>query len=297
MRYALFLGCTAPVRTRNYELATRKILESFSLDIIDLNFICCGYPVEPANEEAAFLMAARNLALAEKNGTDILTICNACFGNLSKANYLLKDDDSLRDSTNSKIGELGLHFSGRVRVRHLIEVLRCDIGLESIKNKVSHPLKGIRIAAYYGCHYLKPSIYMDHNENPENPISLDSLIEVTKAESIPFEGSRKCCGGALLGIEQDLALAMSKEVLEGIKKSTPDAIVTICPFCGIMFDICQGEIEERYGRKYSIPVLYLPQMIGLSIGMDSKELGLQMNRVSLDEFLAKIGSSTLGVPQ
>jgi heterodisulfide reductase subunit B len=297
LRYALFLGCTAPVRARNYELATRRLLESLDLNTVDLDFICCGYPVEPANEDAATLMAARNLALAEENGTDILTICNACYGNLSKTNYLLKRDESLRESTNSKLKELNLQFNGEVRVRHLIEVLSRDIGLENLEKKVSQPLRGVRIAAYYGCHYLKPSIYMDHNDNPENPATLDKLIEATKAKSVPFEGSRKCCGGALLGIEQDLALAMSREVLEGMKKSKPDAIVTICPFCGIMLDICQGEIEELYDRRYSIPVLYLPQMIGLSIGLDTKDVGLQLNRVSLDKLLAKIGTSSSGVHQ
>ena len=288
MRYALFLGCTAPVRTQNYELATRRLLEFLGIEITDLGFICCGYPVEAASEEAAILMATRNLALAEKNSTDILTICNACFGNLNKANYLLKNNGSLRDTVNSKLVTFDLRFNGVVKVKHLLEVLSSEIGLENLKTKIKHPFKEVKLAAYYGCHYLKPSVYLEHDENPESPSSLDRLIEMTGAESVPFEGSRKCCGGALLGIEQDLALAMSNEVLRGIEKSGADAIVTICPFCGIMFDTCQGEIEERFGKRYEIPVLYLPQLIGLSMGLEGSKLGFQLNRVNLDKFLERI---------
>ena len=288
MRYALFLGCTAPVRAQNYELATRRLLEFLGIETIDLNFICCGYPVEAASEEAAILMAARNLALAEKNSADILTICNACFGNLSKAKHLLKNNDSLRDTINSELETLDLRFNGTARVKHLLEILSEEVHPENLGTKIRHSLKGVKLAAYYGCHYLKPSIYLGHDENPENPSSLDRLIELTGAESVPFEGSRKCCGGALLGIEQDLALAMSNEVLKGIEKSAAEAIVTMCPFCGIMFDTCQSEIEERFRKRYEIPVLYLPQLIGLSLGLENDKLGLQLNRVSPDEFLERI---------
>ncbi len=288
MRYALFLGCTAPVRAQNYELATRRLLEFLGIETMDLDFICCGYPVEAASEEAAILMAARNLALAEKNGADILTICSACFGNLSKANHLLKNNDSLRDAANSKLETFGLRFDRVVKVKHLLEVLASEIGPDNLRTKIKRPLKGTKLAAYYGCHYLKPSVYLDHKENPESPSSLDRLIELTGAESVPFEGSRKCCGGALLGIEQDLALAMSNEVLKGVRRSAADAIVTMCPFCGIMFDTCQSEIEEHFGKRYEIPVLYLPQLIGLSMGLEKGKLGFQLNRVSVDKFLERI---------
>jgi len=289
LKYALFLGCTAPVRAQNYELATRHLLKFLGVGAVDLSFTCCGYPVEAASEEAATLMSARNLALAEKNSIDILTFCNACYGNLCKANYLLKNDDSTLNSINSRLATLGLQFSGTVRIRHLLEILTDEIGLGNLKTKIKYALKGRRLAAYYGCHYLKPSVYMNHHDHPDNPSSLDRLIELTGAESVSSEGSKKCCGGALLGIKQDLALAMSNEVLGDIEKSGIDAIVAICPFCGIMLDTCQSEIEERFDKRYGIPVLYLPQLIGLSIGLDSGKLGLQLNRVSLDAFLEGIG--------
>ncbi len=289
MRYALFLGCTIPARARNYELAARRIAPEFGIELIDIEeFSCCGFPVKSVDERTSLLLAARNLSLAEEKGLDICTLCSACTVNLTEADKEFKENSRLRDSTNNKLGKIKREYQGKIRVRHFARILYEEIGIAKIKEKIKRNLSGLTFAAHYGCHYVKPSKVYDHFDDPEDPGTLDELISVTGAKFVHYDDRKKCCGGAILAIDESLSLAMAKEKIEYVKKAGADAITLVCPFCSVMYDDNQKKIESTFNVSYNLPVLYYPQVLGLAMGIEAKELGLNMNRVKTAELISRL---------
>jgi len=290
-RYALFLGCTIPVRGQNYELSTRKVAEALGMELLHIpNFSCCGYPMSSLDQETAELLAARNLALAEKEGADICTICTACTGVLTETAKELEHNEEKRGKINVHLKDIGLEYKGGVKVKHFARILYEDVGLEKISSKITRRLDGLRIAPHYGCHFLKPSEIYEGFDSPENPHTLDDLIAVTGATSVNYMNKMRCCGGAVLAVDENLALKITREKLDQIKGLSVDAICLICPFCSVMYESNQKKIETTFETKYEIPVLYLPQILGLAMGMDPKDLGFNMNRVRPKTVLEKLGA-------
>lgn len=291
MKYALFLGCTAPTKARNYELSTRRISEALGIELVDLpEFECCGFPVKSAHYESFLLMAARNLIAAEKAGLHICVLCSACAGTLVEVNRYLADDDEARREVLLKLGKKDgkYGFANTIRVKHLIRILYEDLGLDTIGSMIRKRLTGINLAPHYGCHYLKPSDIYDGYEDPENPHSLDDLIEVTGAQAIDYMEKERCCGAGVLAINEDIALSMAQKKLESVKGSVADGIVLMCPFCGAMYDENQKRIEAKFQTSYDLPVLYYPQLLGLALGIDQKLLGFNMNKVKVESILERI---------
>jgi heterodisulfide reductase subunit B len=288
LRYAFFLGCNIPLRAQNYEISARKIAEAFDIDLVDVaEFGCCGYPLADANKNETLLLSARNLALAEKVGCDVCTLCSACAGALTEAAHQLRHNEELRGAINAKLADEGLACSGKTEVTHFARILYEEVGLHAIKEKVTLPLDGIRIAPHYGCHYMKPSEIYGFDD-VENPTTLDELIAATGAQPVDYNGKLRCCGGGILAVDEEAALKVTKAKLDSIAKIEADAIGLVCPFCGIMYDTNQKTIESKYETEYGIPVLFYPQILGLAMGMDSKELGMRINRVKPKEMLSKI---------
>jgi heterodisulfide reductase subunit B len=290
MKYALFLGCTIPVRSLNYELSARRVAKALGIEFFDINgFECCGYPVKTLDQHTALLLAARNLCLAEERGLNICTLCSACTGTLAEANRELRENPELRSRVNNDLNAtLGKSYRGTVEVKHFARVLFQDVGLEKIQERVHTDLSSLQLAAHYGCHYLKPSHIYDHIEDPEQPHTLDDLIEVTGAKSVVFEGRNRCCGGGVLAVDEAVALAMSREKLDRVMTAQAEAIVLICPFCDIMYEYSQRKIERTFNTRYGLPVLYLPQLLGLAMGISPDDLAFRLNRVKTKEFLDKV---------
>jgi heterodisulfide reductase subunit B len=290
MRFAFFLGCTVPARSRNYEMAVRKVAEVLGIEFVDIgDFSCCGFPMKAVSQETTLLMAARNLCLAEEKGLDtICAICSACTSILTEASHELNKHKELRDRVNEKLKEIKHEYKGTIKVRHFNRILYQDIGVDKIKSKIKKDLGAFKIAPHYGCHYLKPSEIYDHFDDPENPKSLRELIEVTGAKSVDYQNYMQCCGGAVIAINEEVSLAVSKEKLDNIKAAGADAITLVCPFCNVMYDSNQKSIEAAFEVQYNIPVLYYPQLLGLAMGFDPKDLGLQMNVVKTKELLSRL---------
>lgn len=289
MRYALFLGCTIPVRAQNYELAARKVAEKLGTEFVDVpEFSCCGFPVKSVSHEASLLVSARNLAIAEERGLNIVTLCNACTVTLVEANEELKKDPDLRQKINEKLKKLGKEYKGTVEVKHFARILYEDYGIDKLKEYIVRPLEGINIAVHYGCHFLRPSEVYQEFDNPENPKSLDELVNITGAQSIWYKGRDKCCGGGILGIKEEDALKMTKNKLDNIKEVEADAMISICPFCSVMYEGSQKKIEKMFETEYNIPVLYYPQLLGLAMGFEPEELGYKMNRIKAKKMLEKV---------
>ncbi len=282
MKYAFFIGCTALARGVNYEASARKVAQVLGIELVDVpSFACCGYPVSHSDHLAYVALAARNLAEAEKIGVNIVTVCNACTGALTKARKALIEDAHERDKVNAMLAPQGLKFSGTSKVKHFSRVLFEDVGIEKIKEKVKLKLEGWKAAPHYGCHYVKPSEIFDNFDDPIVPSSLEKLIEATGASAIEYQNKMQCCGGGVLAVKEKISTAMTKEKLDNIKAAGADLVILQCPFCSIMYDEYQGSLGE-----YDIPVLYLTQLLGLSFGLDAKkELGFTQNAVKAKKLM------------
>ncbi len=288
MKFALFLGCTIPARSRNYELSSRKVAERLGLELVDLEaFICCGFPVRSADLQSSTLLGAYNLALAQKQGLDICTLCSSCTSALTETAHRLDHDKAALEAVNKDLDRVGLQYDSGTRVRHLARVLYEDVGKEEIVRHIKKPLDGLRIAAHYGCHYLKPSEIYEGFEDPENPSTLDELASLTGAVPVEYKDKKRCCGGPLLPVDERTSLSVAKEKLDDIKAAGADAISLVCPFCAVMYDSNQKGIGSEFETEYDLPVLYLTQILGLAMGFDRKELGLNMNVVKTKDLLAR----------
>jgi heterodisulfide reductase subunit B len=290
--YALFIGCTISVRGLNYELSARKVAEKLGIEFVDIQeFSCCGFPLSSIHHNSAVTIAARNIALAKAKNLDIITLCSACTGYLTEIKKLLenKTNSKLLKDVNSKLKDLGYKYEKGVKIKHFARFLFEDIGVDKIKEHIKEPLKGIKVAPHYGCHYIKPSDIFDGFDNPLHPQSLDKLIEVTGATPVHYRDKLQCCGGGILAVNEETSVKMVKEKLDHIKDANADAMTLICPFCSIMYDEFQPTVEITYETEYKIPVLYYPQLLGLALGLDpKKDLAVRTNQVKVKPLLEKL---------
>lgn len=285
--YALFLGCTIPLRGRQYEKAAIEVAKVFGAELTPLHdFACCGFPIKSVNREFTLLMAARNLAVAEEAGLEVLALCSSCGSVLAEAAAELAHDAALRDRVNAKLAKIGRKVERPPRVRHFARWLHDDVGVAAIKEKVAAPLADFRFAVHYGCHYLKPTRAFAGAEDAEAPHSLDDLLRATGAEVVTYAEYKKCCGGALLGIDQPLALTLAGEKLAHVKTAAPDALVLICPFCAVMYDDNQGKVASQIEKELGIPVLFLPQVLGLALGLPAKDMELKLAKNRCEKLIA-----------
>jgi heterodisulfide reductase subunit B len=290
MKFALFLGCTIPARLNQYESSSRAVLEKLGVKLVDIReFNCCGYPLRNIDFKVFILSSARNLALAEKKNLNVMTLCKCCYGSLKKADYLMKENVSLKREVNAILEKEGLKYEGRIEIKHLLSVLHKEIGIEAIKGKMDMTFKGLKIATHYGCHVLRPSQVVGF-DNPVAPSLFDQLVEVTGAESIEWAMKLECCGAPLWGINDQLSMNLTLKKLTDGKKSDADYICAACPYCHIQFDNVQKMILSKRNGNHPLPSILYTQLLGLTLGVDRKVLGLEMNEIpisGIEELLAK----------
>lgn len=286
LNYLIFLGCVIPYRVVSFEISSRAVLKNLGVDLIEMpEFNCCGLPIDSVNHDAMLTLAARNLCLAEQQGLDVLTLCPGCAGALRKVNTTLQKDKKLKERINGYLKEVGLEFKGgKIKVKHIIQVLVEDIGLEKIKNAVVNPLSKLKVAAHNGCHVIRPTEYIGFDD-PDNPVLLKMLIEATGAECLDYLYETDCCGAPMIGVNDKIPLFLSGDKLRNIKHVKAQALITVCPFCHMMFDINQPRIEQILSEKFGIPVLHYPQLLGLSMGLNPMDLALDELRVDASKIL------------
>ena len=287
--YAIFLGCTIPARQPNYEISARKALEKLGVTLVDLdNFTCCcPPPIQSINLESSQAIAAYNICLAEEAGLDIVALCNGCFESLAMVNATLKNDKDLKAHINEVLAKVGKEFKGTINVKHFLQVLMDDIGLEKIKENVVKPLSNLKVAPFYGCHSLRPSklLQLDDSERPQ---IFENLLEALGAKSLDYRNKLKCCGGLLKGISDDTALELAREKLVNTTKAGADCISTLCPFCFVALDIGQLQVKTKFNEVYELPILHYSELIALALGVDSDELALRSHKVKADKIIEKI---------
>jgi len=288
--YALFLGCTIPARQPHYELSARKALTKLGIELVDLEgMTCCAPPpLQSIDLETSLAIAANNICIAEEADLNIVTLCTGCFESLAMANTLLKEKPELKARVNKILSSAGKEFKGNKEVRHYLQVLMEDVGLDRIKQSVIKPLNKLKVAAFSGCHLLRPSELLRFDD-PERPQIFDTLIEALGAKSIWYKNKLKCCGGLLRGYADDVALAIAKDKIVNASNAGADCIATLCPFCFLTLDLGQMLIKTTYKEEYNMPIIHYAELLSLSLGVEAKELALDFHKVKIDKLLEKIG--------
>lgn len=285
MSFAIFRCCPTSIFLKQYETATDAVLQKLGIEFVDVkDFNCCGYPLKNINFKSFVMSSARNLSLAESRGSDIVTLCSCCYGSLKQAQQVLADDLPLREETNTILNREGLHYSGNVGIKHLLEVLYNDFGLEQIQKHLVRTYRGLKVAIQYGCHMLRPRDIMQ-SDNPSEPPVFDQLVEVTGAESMDWSTKLECCGSPMWGIYDDLSMDLTAHKIKEAKKSGADYLCVACVYCQLQFDRVQQLMMSRRGANDQLPAILFPQLLGLALGIDEGALGIDRNRLDLNSIL------------
>jgi heterodisulfide reductase subunit B len=282
--YSFFPGCSAESTGLGLGLSVQAIAKPLDMELIELeDWNCCGStPYGSLDEEESIVVAARNLALAEKRGLDLVTPCSSCYVTLAKANRHLQEHPRLMAQVNEALAVAGLEYYGNIGVRHIVDVLDNDITPETIASKVKRGLNRLKVAPYYGCQLVRPQYGLDDTEYPR---SLDRLVECLGAEAVDFPLKARCCGGSLTLSEEDKALGLMHKLLQSATENGAQCLVTPCPLCQTNLDAYQSRVNARFKTSYKLPVLFITQMIGLALGIEAKSLGMNTNIVSPREVL------------
>lgn len=288
MKYIPFFGCMMMTKYPHFESAVRRTVAKIGLELIDVDgFTCCPDPIyfQARDKMKWYAIAARNICLAEEKGIDIITTCSGCTATLSEVNIALKEDELLRDKINEKLHRIGKEFKGTINVRHAVTVIRDDFGYEKVRQTVTAPLNGLRVAVHYGCHLLKPSRIM-RVDDPDHPTILENLLKAIGAEPIHHGKTLLCCGRACFN--EEIPDNMVLDILDSVKNENADCMGLICPTCFDEFDMGQIIKGRKYNKKLDIPVVYYFQLLGLAQGLKPDEVGLTNHKVKVDRLLEKL---------
>jgi len=285
MKIALLRCCVTPVFLQQYESSTDAVLEKLGVELVEIKeFNCCGYPLKNSNFKAFVLSSARNLALAEKKHLNIVTFCNCCYLTQKQANTIMKEDTAIAKEMNNILEKEGLKYEGNTEVRHLLEILYKDVGMDPIKKKLKKDFHGLKVAVHYGCHILRPS-QLAQFDDPGTASIFDQLVAITGAENIKWKTQIECCGSPILGTHDDLSLDLTEEKLLDAKRSGADCVCVACPFCQLQFDRIQSMLLSKRDGKHQIPSIIFTQLLGLGLGIDAEILGIHENEVDMSGIL------------
>jgi len=264
-------------------LAVSKVLDVELIEIEDWN--CCGStPYSSLEELSSFCLSARNLALAEKTGLDIVTPCSSCYVILNRTNSYLKQYPELKMKADEALAAGGLEYHGTVRVRHLLDVFVNDVGYDAIEAAVKRSLEGLKVTPYYGCQIVRPRFGFD---DPENPQTMDRLITSLGGEPVDFPMKARCCGGSLIISEEDLALGLIGKILNSALDRGAECLITPCPLCQTNLDAYQSQVNKKLHRSFNLPILFFTQLMGVAFGLSEEEVGLKSCIVPAEKALAK----------
>jgi heterodisulfide reductase subunit B len=268
----MFLGCKIPYFIPDYEMASRRVLAEFGVKLTDMEFSCCGYPMRHLYYFSHLLGAAKALAQAEERGLDLVTPCKCCFGSFKRAIHRLDIDPDARARVQAELASQGLNYTGKAKIRHLLEVLYHDIGVDAISSKVVMPLTGLKVAGLHGCHAYRPS-KITKFDDPYNPVIIDGLINVTGAQSVYWAGRFSCCGAPLNRFDPEVSMAMIRDRLHEVVKADAHLLCVSCSYSRLQTDRAHDAATPEDDGYLAGSVLY-PQLLGLSMGISPAELGL-----------------------
>lgn len=276
MDYSYFPGCSLESAHSSYNDSMKKVFSHLDCKLHELeDWNCCGATAYMSVKEiVGFAISARNLAIAEKHNRDLVAPCSSCYTILAKTHRYMKELPELQERVNECLKEGGLSYNLGVKVRHPLDVLINDIGLEKIKEKAKYRLEGLKIANYYGCQIVRPEKDFDDREEP---MTMDNLFSAIGAVNIYYPMKVKCCGGMLMTTFEDVAIKLSKEIIECAINNGANCIVTTCPLCQMNLEAYQDVINKTYNTNYNMPILFFTQVLGLAFGFSDAELGIDKN--------------------
>ncbi|MCG0239382.1 MAG: CoB--CoM heterodisulfide reductase iron-sulfur subunit B family protein [Firmicutes bacterium] len=280
MRYGFFPGCTLESAAREVMIATQKVAGALGIELVELEgWSCCGAShIQDVDEELALALNARNIALGEALGAPILTLCNTCTLMLRSAKQRIDEDEAARARVNEALRAADLQYRGTSDITHFLWVLVRDYGLENLRKQVKRPLTGLKVACFYGCHILRPPQVMGF-ENPWNPRSMEMVVEALGAENVPYGERLSCCGfHAVFPAEREV-LRKTGVSCRSAREAGADVIVTPCPLCHMQLDMYQPDAQQQFAESIRIPILHLPQLVGLALGFSPEELGIRRHVV------------------
>ncbi len=299
-KYLFYPGCSMESSAKAYMESMNAILDPLGLQLEEIeDWNCCGATEYLGiNLIPAYSLIARNLALATKqitpmNGTGgthtVVAPCSACYLNLAKADHYMQERPSLGEKVNEALAAGGLHYDpGTLDVRHLIDILVYDVGLEKIRNAVVRPLKGLRVVPYMGCMLPRPD-YKNRWSDHEHPTELDDLLRALGADVIDYPLTTSCCGGHMTQIGPETAFELIRRLVADADERGADLMATVCPMCQMNVDAYQDEMNHFFGTNYHMPILFFTQLMGLAFGKEPKELGIGVELVNSRNALANIG--------
>jgi heterodisulfide reductase subunit B2 len=294
-KYLFYPGCAMETNARAYNESLMAIKDIIGLEIEEVHdWNCCGATEYVGlSLTPAYALIARNLALAAKqarNGNKVLMAsCSACYLNLAKADHYMAERQALESRVNEALAAGELHYQpGTLEVRHLLDVIINDIGLDTIRSKVTRPLKGLRIAPYLGCMVPRPD-YKGHWSDHEHPKELDWLLKALGAEVIDFPLKTHCCSGHMTQISPNTAFELIRRLISSAEQYQADLMVAVCPMCQMNIDVYQRETNHHFGTNYHMPILFFTQIMGVALGVDPKQLGFGREMVSAQAALARVG--------
>jgi heterodisulfide reductase subunit B len=288
MKYAYYPGCSLEGASRPYDRSLRFVMESLGHDLEELeDWNCCGATLYMSvKETVALSVSARNLALAEKNGSTLVAPCSACYTTLLKTQRCLRDIPRLRAQVDEALEEAGMSYGGTVRVRHPLDIIVNDIGVTTVVRKAYRRLDGLKIAPYYGCQIVRPEPGFD---DPDWPTSMDDLFASLGAECVYFPCRVRCCGGMLVTTYPEVGDQLSDEILDVAAQGGADVVITTCPLCHMNLEARQ--VSRRGNKKASIPVLFFTQLLGLALGASPKEMEIHRSLIPAGERLTALAGA------
>ncbi len=280
-RYLYFPGCSLESTAKEYDLSTRAVMHELGVELVELkDWNCCGASAaEITSRLLALVLPARNLALAEQlNGdSQLVASCSACYVNLRKAEEKVGEDATLLATINQALAVDDLTYSGKPRVRHLLDVIANDVGTDAIASRVTRSLAGLRVAAYYGCQTVRPYSAFD---TPYFPQTMDRVLAALGVQVHPNPLKAACCGGTLSTTKREVGIKLVSDLIKAVEGA--DCIVTVCPLCQMNLESYQGQVSKTLGQPVHMPILYLTQLLGLAFELPEKALGLKHNIVPLE---------------
>ncbi len=290
MKVAFFPGCVSKGACPELYVSTQKVAQALGIELHELTEApCTGAGVlSEQNPPLADSLNGLTLAMAEKLGADLMTICSTCQGVLSNHNYHLKKDPDRLQAANTVLADSGFEYHGTTKVKHLMWILVEDIGLDKIRSLVKRKLTGLKIAPFYGCYILRPQEYLGIKERPERATYLEQIIEIVGGTPVEYHGKSKCCGFPMTTMNKDKSLAMGANHILEAKEKGADLLVTPCPLCHLNLDAQQPDAAKVVKKTIDTPIFHLPQLLGLAFGFSPEELRLNHHVVSTTRALEKV---------
>ena len=284
MRYAYYPGCSLHSTAKEYDISTRAVCQALDIELQEIpGWICCGASsAHMTSELLSLALPVKNLVLGRDMGLDMAVCCAACYSRLKVANRTMSSSEDRRVEDVEEI--VGRPYRGEVKVKHLLDIVIGEYGLEALQEKVNRDLSGLKVAAYYGCLLIRPPEVVEFDD-PENPTSLDELTTGLGAEAVDWPYKTECCGGSLALTRTDVVLKLCRDILQMAADEGAECIVVACPLCQSNLDMRQMQINRRYKTDFSLPILYFTQLVGLALGMEPRELGLDKLIVSPKKLL------------